>query len=105
MVNVQHKCYAFYSIMALYKYPFFCSLQIYLLSIEHLLLCRAEFTKYIVTPALGVSGVGGAMAVYGAFDAMVSIRMQNCQLASIFNYSMCVICAGDSFFVSFIIFF
>jgi hypothetical protein len=37
---------------------------------------RAEFTKDIVTPALGVSGVGGAMAVYGAFDAIVSMRMQ-----------------------------
>ncbi|KAF8395091.1 hypothetical protein HHK36_019031 [Tetracentron sinense] len=33
----------------------------------------AEFTKYIVTPALGVSGVGGAMAVYGAFDAICSL--------------------------------
>lgn len=33
----------------------------------------AEFTKDIVTPALGVSGVGGAMAVYGAFDAMCSL--------------------------------
>lgn len=27
-------------------------------------------------PALGESGVGGAMAVYGAFDAIVSIEMQ-----------------------------
>ncbi|KAA8516456.1 hypothetical protein F0562_016749 [Nyssa sinensis] len=33
----------------------------------------AEFTKYIVTPALGVSGVGGAMAVFGAFDALCSV--------------------------------
>ncbi|XP_043711244.1 UNC93-like protein 3 [Telopea speciosissima] len=33
----------------------------------------AEFTKYVVTPALGVSGVGGAMAVYGAFDAACSM--------------------------------
>lgn len=33
----------------------------------------AEFTKYIVTPTLGVSGVGGAMAVYGAFDAISSV--------------------------------
>ncbi|KAE8099438.1 hypothetical protein FH972_017420 [Carpinus fangiana] len=33
----------------------------------------AEFTKDIVTPALGVSGVGGAMAVYGAFDAICSL--------------------------------
>ncbi|KAF8402860.1 hypothetical protein HHK36_010951 [Tetracentron sinense] len=32
----------------------------------------AEFTKYIVKPALGVSGVGGSMAVYGAFDALVN---------------------------------
>ncbi|CAL5334916.1 unnamed protein product [Camellia sinensis] len=30
----------------------------------------AEYTKYIVEPALGESGVGGAMAVYGAFDAI-----------------------------------
>lgn len=35
----------------------------------------AEFTKDIVTPAIGVSGVGGAMAVYGAFDAIVSMEM------------------------------
>jgi hypothetical protein len=33
----------------------------------------AEFTKSIVTPALGVSGVGGAMAVYGASDAICSL--------------------------------
>ncbi|CAL5357802.1 unnamed protein product [Camellia sinensis] len=30
----------------------------------------AECTKYIAEPALGESGVGGAMAVYGAFDAI-----------------------------------
>lgn len=34
---------------------------------------RAEFTKDIVEPALGVSGVAGAMVVYGAFDAIVSM--------------------------------
>lgn len=34
---------------------------------------RAEFTKYIVEPVLGEAGVGGAMAVYGAFDAVVSM--------------------------------
>lgn len=34
---------------------------------------RDEFTKDIITPALGESGVGGAMAVYGAFDAIVSM--------------------------------
>ncbi|XP_077217579.1 major facilitator superfamily protein [Tasmannia lanceolata] len=33
----------------------------------------AEFTKDIVTPALGVSGVGAAMAVYGASDAICSL--------------------------------
>ncbi|KAF8069340.1 hypothetical protein N665_1141s0001 [Sinapis alba] len=33
----------------------------------------AEFTKEIVTPAIGVSGVGGAMAVYGALNAVCSI--------------------------------
>ncbi|XP_070665085.1 UNC93-like protein 3 [Malus domestica] len=33
-----------------------------------------EFTKYIVKPMLGMSGVGGEMAVYGAFDA-VSITL------------------------------
>ncbi|GMY14587.1 UNC93-like protein 3 isoform X1 [Fagus crenata] len=33
----------------------------------------AEFTKDVVTPALGESGVGGAMAVYGAFDAICSL--------------------------------
>ncbi|XP_010553029.1 PREDICTED: UNC93-like protein 3 [Tarenaya hassleriana] len=33
----------------------------------------AEFTKDVVTPAIGVSGVGGAMAVYGALDAVCSI--------------------------------
>lgn len=33
----------------------------------------AEFTKKIVEPALGVSGVGGAMAVFGATDAIGSL--------------------------------
>ncbi|CAL5376962.1 unnamed protein product [Camellia sinensis] len=33
-------------------------------------ICMAEYTKYIAEPALGESGVGGAMAVYGAFDAI-----------------------------------
>ena len=33
---------------------------------------RAVFTKSIVTPVLGISGVGGAMAIYGASDAVVS---------------------------------
>ncbi|KAH8506168.1 hypothetical protein H0E87_013122 [Populus deltoides] len=33
----------------------------------------AEFTEKIATPALGVSGVGGSMAVYGAFDTICSL--------------------------------
>ncbi|KAH7515091.1 hypothetical protein FEM48_Zijuj11G0159300 [Ziziphus jujuba var. spinosa] len=33
----------------------------------------ADFTKSVVTPAMGVSGVGGAMAVYGACDAICSL--------------------------------
>ncbi|KAM0953295.1 putative Ion channel regulatory protein, UNC-93 [Dioscorea sansibarensis] len=33
----------------------------------------AEYTKHVVTPALGVSGVGGAMALYGAADAICSL--------------------------------
>ncbi|KAL0915744.1 hypothetical protein M5K25_013198 [Dendrobium thyrsiflorum] len=33
----------------------------------------AEFTKKIVKPAIGMSGVGGAMAVYGAADAISSL--------------------------------
>ncbi|KAK2364001.1 UNC93 protein [Trifolium repens] len=32
----------------------------------------AEFTKHVVTPAIGVSGVGIAMASYGAFDGIVT---------------------------------
>lgn len=33
----------------------------------------AEFTEYVVDPAIGVSGVGGAMAIFGAADAIVSL--------------------------------
>ncbi|KAJ3680823.1 hypothetical protein LUZ60_015312 [Juncus effusus] len=33
----------------------------------------AEYTKEIVTPAIGISGVGGAMAVYGIADAICSL--------------------------------
>ncbi|XP_051132124.1 UNC93-like protein 3 [Andrographis paniculata] len=33
----------------------------------------AEYTKEIVNPVLGEQGVGGAMAVYGAFDAVSSL--------------------------------
>ncbi|KAF5953786.1 hypothetical protein HYC85_006642 [Camellia sinensis] len=40
----------------------------------------AEYTKYIEEPALGESGVGGAMAVYGVFDAIVN---------SVYIWNMC----------------
>ncbi|KAJ0987749.1 hypothetical protein J5N97_006105 [Dioscorea zingiberensis] len=33
----------------------------------------AEFTKHVVAPSFGVSGVGGAMALYGAADAICSL--------------------------------
>uniref|UniRef100_A0A0E0JBB4 UNC93-like protein 3 n=1 Tax=Oryza nivara TaxID=4536 RepID=A0A0E0JBB4_ORYNI len=33
----------------------------------------AVFTKNIVTPVLGISGVGGAMAIYGAADVVCSL--------------------------------
>lgn len=35
---------------------------------------RAVFTKSVVTPVLGVAGVGGAMAVYGAAGVVVSAK-------------------------------
>ncbi|MBA0750749.1 hypothetical protein Gogos_002138, partial [Gossypium gossypioides] len=34
---------------------------------------RADYTKDVVNPILGEAGVGGAMAVYGAFDAICSL--------------------------------
>jgi hypothetical protein len=48
-------------------------------------LCRAEFTKQVVVPALGVYGVGGALAVYGATDAIVNLIIQavTCLLPSV----------------------
>ncbi|KAL0347289.1 UNVERIFIED_CONTAM: UNC93-like protein 3 [Sesamum calycinum] len=36
-------------------------------------LLEAEYTKEIVKPALGERGVGGAMAIYGIFDALSSL--------------------------------
>lgn len=45
---------------------------------------RAEYTKFIVEPVLGEAGVGGAMAVYGAFDAIVSTQ---CRIGkTVLNY-------------------
>ena len=34
-------------------------------------MCRGSFTRDIVTPVLGVAGVGGVMAIYGAADSVV----------------------------------
>ena len=44
----------------------------YLLNHSCLSNIRAEFTKRVVEPAFGVSGVGGVMAIFGAADAIVS---------------------------------
>lgn len=49
----------------------------YTLFVNEILFGRAEFTKYVVTPAIGISGVGSSMAAYGAFDGIVSTGMQN----------------------------
>lgn len=63
----------------------------YILYVKELLFCRAEFTKYVVTPAIGISGVGSSMAAYGAFDGIVSTGMQtifpcHCWLFKIINF-------------------
>ncbi|GMP82393.1 hypothetical protein CsSME_00036720 [Camellia sinensis var. sinensis] len=52
----------------------------------------AEYTKYIAEPALGQSGVGGAMAVYGAFDAICSLAMG--RLTSGLTSITLIVCAG-----------
>ena len=53
----------------------FCG-EHFLLFIDELWFCfRAEFMKYVVTPKLGNSGVGSAMAVCGAFDGIESMRL------------------------------
>ncbi|CAL5333383.1 unnamed protein product [Camellia sinensis] len=52
----------------------------------------AEYTKYIIEPALGESSVGGAMAVYGAFDAICSLAMG--RLASGLKSTTLIVCAG-----------
>ena len=46
--------------------------SIYLLNKRYVCNFRANYTKDVVNPILGEAGVGGAMAVYGAFDAIVS---------------------------------
>ncbi|KAF1880950.1 hypothetical protein Lal_00022980 [Lupinus albus] len=52
----------------------------------------AEFTKYIVTPAIGVSGVGSAMAAYGAFDGICSLASG--QLTSGLASITSIVCFG-----------
>ncbi|KAF5938469.1 hypothetical protein HYC85_022728 [Camellia sinensis] len=52
----------------------------------------AEYTKYIAEPALGESGVGGAMAVYWAFDAICSLAMG--RLTSGLKSITLIVCAG-----------
>ncbi|KAI8015494.1 UNC93-like protein 3 [Camellia lanceoleosa] len=52
----------------------------------------AEYTKYIAEPALGESGVGGAMAVYGAFDAICSLAIG--RLTSGLKSMTLIVCAG-----------
>lgn len=47
--------------------------SIYLRNKRYFCNFRADYTKDVVNPILGEAGVGGAMAVYGAFDAIVSI--------------------------------
>ncbi|KAI8560478.1 hypothetical protein RHMOL_Rhmol04G0259000 [Rhododendron molle] len=60
----------------------------------------AEFTKDIVEPALGVSGVAGAMAVYGAFDAICSLTVG--RLTSGLKSVTLIVSAGA--FIQFIVF-
>lgn len=57
----------------LYKYLF--QFYISLLQLIVKFSFRAEYTKEIVNPVLGEQGVGGAMAVYGVFDAIVSLML------------------------------
>ncbi|XP_058210340.1 UNC93-like protein 3 [Rhododendron vialii] len=60
----------------------------------------AEFTKDIVEPALGVSGVAGAMVVYGAFDAICSLTVG--RLTSGLKSVTLIVSAGA--FIQFIVF-
>ncbi|XP_021887715.1 UNC93-like protein 3 isoform X1 [Carica papaya] len=52
----------------------------------------AEFTKDVVKPAIGVSGVAGAMAVYGAFDAICSLTAG--RLTSGLSSITFIVCGG-----------
>ncbi|KAK1392595.1 putative Ion channel regulatory protein, UNC-93 [Heracleum sosnowskyi] len=67
---------------------------------SHILFCSglqqafvwAEYTKFIVEPVLGEAGVGGAMAVYGAFDAICSLAAG--RLTSGLNSITLIVCGG-----------
>ncbi|XP_072975594.1 UNC93-like protein 3 [Typha angustifolia] len=60
----------------------------------------AEYTKYIVTPALGISGVGGAMAIYGAADAVCSLFAGRLTTGL---YSITLIVSGGAFLQAFVL--
>ncbi|XP_039059443.1 UNC93-like protein 3 isoform X2 [Hibiscus syriacus] len=55
----------------------------------------AEYTKDVVNPTLGEAGVGGAMAVYGAFDAICSLVAG--RLTSGLKSITFIVCAGAFF--------
>ncbi|KAK8665929.1 hypothetical protein V6N13_006085 [Hibiscus sabdariffa] len=56
---------------------------------------RAEYTKDVVNPTLGEAGVGGAMAVYGAFDAICSLVAG--RLTSGLRSITIIVCVGAFF--------
>ncbi|KAA3455079.1 UNC93-like protein 3 [Gossypium australe] len=55
----------------------------------------ASYTKDIVNPTLGEAGVGGAMAVYGAFDAICSLAAG--RLTSGLRSITIIVCGGAFF--------
>nr|KJB36750.1 hypothetical protein B456_006G174800 [Gossypium raimondii] len=55
----------------------------------------ASYTKDIVNPTLGEAGVGGAMAVYGAFDAICSLAAG--RLTSGLRSITVIVCGGAFF--------
>ncbi|KAK6231460.1 hypothetical protein QUC31_011251 [Theobroma cacao] len=55
----------------------------------------ADYTKDVVNPILGEAGVGGAMAVYGAFDAICSLTAG--RLTSGLKSITFIVCGGAFF--------